>query len=222
MQTRRYSASTVLRADVAASVGSGGDTKAGLPAALAPAGSRTTRVFWVQRSGARSSAKLETSAADVGDLAKEIKKELPSLRDVGTDSITLQLASADGTLFRHAKDATGNEQPVTLNSMDTLDVALKKAADAAGRPAFDPDEKLRIIVDVATPAATTAPAAAAAFYFTPYREFFGFSAKSCRHLPASRLHVTCAPYLPLFPCHILAFSCCSALCGCHGTARRHA
>jgi hypothetical protein len=143
----------LLRADGAASVGSGGDTKAGVPpAVLAPAGSSTTRVFFVQRSGARGSAKIVTSAADVGDLVKEIKKELPSLRDVDGDSITLQLASADGTLFRHAKDTAGNEQPVTLDSMDTIDEALKKAAGAAGRTIGDKD-KLRIIVVVAAPAA---------------------------------------------------------------------
>jgi len=81
----------------------------------------------------------------VGFLVKEIKKELELSAPL--DSIVLQLASADGTLFT-AKDAAGNEQPVTLSSMDTIDEALKKAAEAAGRTIGDKD-KLRIIVDVA-------------------------------------------------------------------------
>jgi len=71
--------------------------------------------------------------------------------DVPLDSIMLQLASEDGTLFTHAKDATGSEQPVTLSSMDTIDEALRKAAETAGRTIGDAD-KLRIIVDVAAPA----------------------------------------------------------------------
>ena len=91
----------------------------------------------------------------MGDLKEEVKKKLPSLRDVDGYSITLQLASADGTLFRHAKDAVGNQQPVTLDGMDTIDEALKKAAEAAGRTIGDKD-KLRIIVNVAAPAAAPA------------------------------------------------------------------
>ncbi len=98
----------------------------------------------------------------VGLLKKEIKKELPSLRDVDADSITLQLASEDGTLFTaKAKDAAGNDaagdpQPVALNNMATIDEALQAAAEAAGRPAIKDTDKLRIIVDVAaTPAAAT-------------------------------------------------------------------
>jgi len=149
MQARCYSASTFLRADATASVGNGEGTRAGVPAAPAPAGS-SARTFWAQWPGAKGSAMLATSAADVGDLKMEIKKKLPSLRDVDTDSITLQLASEDGALFT-AKDAAGNEQPVTLSSMDTIDDALRKAAEKAGRTIGDAD-KLRIIVDAAAPA----------------------------------------------------------------------
>jgi hypothetical protein len=91
---------------------------------------------------------------------KEIKKELELSAPL--DSITLQLASADGKLFTF-KGGDGNEQPVTLDSMDTLDEALKKAAKAAeeaGRPAIKDTDKLRIIVDVAAPAAPAATPAA--------------------------------------------------------------
>ena len=80
----------------------------------------------------------------VGFLVEEVAKKLKL--DAPLDSITLQLASADGTLFT-AKDAAGNPQPVTLSSMDTIDEALKKAAEATGRTIKDTD-KLRIIVDV--------------------------------------------------------------------------
>jgi len=144
VQTRCYSASNILRADAAASEGNGGDTKPGVPAAPAPAGGSTARTFWVQLKGDVGFAKLVTSAADVGDLVKEIKKELELTQR--TSSLVLQLASADGALLT-AKDATGSEQPVTLDSMDTIDEALKKAAGAAGRTIGDKD-KLRIIVDV--------------------------------------------------------------------------
>jgi hypothetical protein len=123
-------------------VGSGGETFSGVPAALAPAGSRTTRVFWVQLKGDAGCTKLVTSAADVADLAEEVAIKLKLTQR--TSSLVLQLASADGTLFT-AKDAAGNEQPVTLDSMDTIDEALKKAAGAAGRTIGDKD-KLRIIV----------------------------------------------------------------------------
>ena len=149
MQARCYSASTALRADAAASVGNGEFAKPSVPAAPAPAGGSTTRTFFVQRPGAKGSAKLVTCAADVGDLVEEVARKLKL--DVPLDSIMLQLASADGTLFT-AKDAAGNEQPVTLSSMDTIDEALQKAAEAAGRTIGDKD-KLRIIVDVAAPAA---------------------------------------------------------------------
>ena len=124
-----------------------GDSEGTTPSAsapAAPAGSIKTRVFWAQRPGAQGSAKLVTRAADVGDLVEEVAKKLKL--DAPLDSITLQLASADGTLFT-AKDAAGNPQPVTLSSMDTIDEALKKAAEATGRTIKDTD-KLRIIVDV--------------------------------------------------------------------------
>jgi len=141
VQDRCYSTSTFLRADAAASVGSGGDSKT-----PAPAGSSTTRIFFVQRLGAKSHAALPARGDMlVSFFVEEIQKKLPILRDIDADSITLQVASADGTLFRHAKDAEGNEQPVTLDSMDTIDEALNKAAGAAGRTIGDKD-KLRIIV----------------------------------------------------------------------------
>ena len=63
-------------------------------------------------------------------MVKEIKKELEMSAPL--DSITLHLPSADGTLFT-TKDPAGNEQPVTLDGMDTIDEALKKAAAAAAR-----------------------------------------------------------------------------------------
>ena len=83
----------------------------------------------------------------VGLFKEEIKKKL-ELR-APLDTITLQLASEDGTLFT-AKDAAGKEQPVTLNSMDTIDKALEKAAKAADLT-IKPNDKLRIIADVALP-----------------------------------------------------------------------
>ena len=86
----------------------------------------------------------------VGFMVEEVAKKLKL--DAPLDSITLQLASADGTLFT-AKDAAGNPQPVTLSSMDTIDEALKKAAEAAGRTIKDTD-KLRIIVSAAPLAAS--------------------------------------------------------------------
>ena len=130
-----------------------GDSEGTTPSAsapAAPAGSIKTRVFWAQRPGAQGSAKLVTRAADVGDLVEEVAKKLKL--DAPLDSIALQLASADGTLFT-AKDAAGNPQPVTLSSMDTIDEALKKAAEAAGRTIKDTD-KLRIIVSAAPLAAS--------------------------------------------------------------------
>ena len=129
-----------------------------VPAPAAHAGSIKTRIVWVQRPGAKGSAPLSANGDMlVGFLVKEIKKELPSLRDVDADSVSLQLASEDGTLFtaKDAKDAAGSPQPVTLSSMDTIDEALQKAAKAAGR-VIEPEDKLRIIVDVAAPDATPA------------------------------------------------------------------
>jgi hypothetical protein len=158
LQARYYSTSVFLRAGGGASVGDGKGKKTSVRATPAPAGSSTTRIFFVQRQGAKGSAKLVTRAADEGDLVKEIKKELELAAPL--DSITLQLATEDGTLFT-AKDVDGTEQPVTLNSMDTVDEALEKAATAAGR-AIKPGDKLRIIVDVSAPALPTAAPAAAA------------------------------------------------------------
>lgn len=129
----------------------------GAPAA--PAGdSVKTRVFWAQRPGAKGVAPLAARGdVLVGFLVDEIAKKLKL--DVPLDSITLQLASEDGTLFtdKNAKDAAGSPQPVTLNSMDTIDKALEKAL---GRPATSED-KLRVIVDVAAPAAPPPPPLAA-------------------------------------------------------------
>jgi len=105
-----------------------------LPASLR----RSERVIFVQRAGAKGSAKLVTSAADVGDLVKDIKTELPSLLDARLDSITLQLA---------AKDKDGKVTLVPLGSMDTIAEALTKASAVLGRD-IAPTEKLRIVVDV--------------------------------------------------------------------------
>ena len=123
-------------------------------APAAPAGSIKTRVFWAQRPGAQGSAKLVTRAADVGDLVKEIKKELEMSATL--DSIKLQLVATDkdGKLVT-AKDAHGEPQPVTLNNMDTIDTALR----AAMKRPDEPEDKLRIIVDVVAPAAPLAASA---------------------------------------------------------------
>lgn len=123
-----------------------------------PSGSSKTRIFFVQRPGAKDLAAV-MGAGDmcVGLFKEEVARKLKL--DVPLDSITLQLASADGTLFTHVKDAAGNKQPVTLDSMDTIDGALKKAAEAAGRTIKDTD-KLRIITMVLLPA--DAPLAASA------------------------------------------------------------
>jgi hypothetical protein len=92
-------------------------------------------------------AKLVTSAADVGDLKKDIVKELPSLRSVDADRIRLQLA---------VKDAGGTDKLAALDSMDTIDEALTKALGGA----IKPTDKLRIIVDVvARPLAASADGA---------------------------------------------------------------
>jgi hypothetical protein len=129
-----------------------------VPAAPAPAGSSTTRVFGLQPKGAKDSAAIVVAHDKVvGLLKEEIKKKLEL--DARLQDITLQLASADGALFT-AKDAAGNEQPVTLSSMDTIDEALQKAAEAAGRTIGDND-KLRIIVGVVAPAAPPPPPLAA-------------------------------------------------------------
>jgi len=103
---------------------------------LSPSQLPFERVFFVQRAGAKGSAKLVTSATDVGDLLEEaaIKLEL----DAPLDSITLQLA---------AKNKDGKDKLVPLDSMDTIAEALTKASAVLGR-AIAPTEKLRIVVDV--------------------------------------------------------------------------
>ena len=149
LQAREYSASAILHAPDGVSAGGGNGVNNDGPAAAAPVGTKT-RVLWVQRAGAKSWAALTfTGGTFVGILKKDIKTELPSLRDVDTDSIMLQLA---------VKDAGGTDKLVALFSMDTIDEALKKAAEAAGRTIKDTD-KLRIIVDVDVPAAPLAASA---------------------------------------------------------------
>ena len=153
MQARCYTASAFLRAGDGASVGDSEGSTPSASAPAAPAGSIKTRVFWAQRPGAQGSAPL-TARGDmlVGFLVKEIKKELEMSAPL--DSIKLQLVATDkdGKLVT-AKDAAGNPQPVTLSSMDTIDEALKKAAEATGRTIKDTD-KLRIIVSAAPLAAS--------------------------------------------------------------------
>jgi hypothetical protein len=112
-------------------------------AAAAPPGSSQTRTYFVQRRGAPGWAMLVTTAADVGDLLEDCASKLQL--DIPLDAITLQLASADGTLFT-AKDGARKGQPVTLNRMDTVDEALRKAAKRAGRE-IKPEDKLCIILD---------------------------------------------------------------------------
>jgi hypothetical protein len=139
LQAREYSASAIPRDPAGVSAGGGNGVSNDEPAAAAPVGTKT-RVLWVQQVGAKDYAKLATSAADVGDLKEDIVKKLPSLRDVDTDSITLQLA---------VQDAGGKDKLVALDSMDTIDEALTKALGGAATPTA----KLRIIVDAAASAA---------------------------------------------------------------------
>ena len=155
LQAREYSASAILHAPDGVSAGGGNGINNDEPAAAAPAGTKT-RVLWVQRAGAKDYAALSVTVDTfVGLLKKEIKKELELSAPL--DSITLQLA---------VKDAGGTDKLVALDSMDTIDEALTKVLGGA----IKPTDKLRIIVDVAAPAATTVPAAAAA---PAFREFFG-------------------------------------------------
>ncbi len=141
---RCYSVSSFVRGG-AASVGDNG--KSSVHSAAAPAGrSPKEWVLGVQRKGDKDSAVIAAAGEMiVGLLKKEIKRKLELTASL--DTITLQLASEDGTLLT-AKDAAGKELPVTLNSMDTVDEALKKAAKQAGRE-INIKDKLRIIVDVA-------------------------------------------------------------------------
>ena len=127
-----------------------GDSEGTTPSAsapAAPAGSIKTRVFWAQLKGDAGTAPL-TARGDmlVGFLLEEFASKLKLTQR--TSSLILQLVATDkdGKLVT-AKDAHGEPQPVTLSSMDTIDEALKKAAEATGRTIKDTD-KLRIIVDV--------------------------------------------------------------------------
>ena len=142
------------------SVGGGEGVNAsvhGVPTAAAPAGTMA-RVLWVQVEGDASFAPLV--ARDdmlVGFLIKGIKKtlELPQC----ASSLSLHLAGEDGKLFT-AKGVDGMEQPVTLNNLDTVDQALEEAAKQAGR-IIGSEDKLRVIVHVAAPAAAAVGACAA-------------------------------------------------------------
>ena len=157
LQARCYTVSAFLRAGDGASVGDSEGTTPSASASAAPAGSIKTRVFWAQRPGAQGSAKLVTRAADVGDLLEEVAKKLKL--DAPLDSIKLQLVATDkdGKLVT-AKDAHGEPLSVTLNNMDTIDTALR----AAMKRPDEPEDKLRIIVDVVAPAAPPRPLAASA------------------------------------------------------------
>lgn len=156
MQARHFSTSAFLRAADGASVPVGaGDGEGPKPSAHGvrvppvPDGSGSTRIVFVQRPGAKISTPLAARGDMlVGFVVEEIKKKLELSAQL--DSITLRVASEDGKLFT-AKGTDGTEQPVTLDSMDTIDKALEKAAKAAGRT-IAPEDKLRIIVVVAAPA----------------------------------------------------------------------
>ncbi len=157
LQARSFSASTLLRVGDGTSVGNGvgvnASASAPASAPAAPAGSIKTRTFWVQLKGDAGLAPLPARGDMlIGFLAEEIANKLKLTQR--TSSLVLQLASEDGKLFfdKDAKDAAGNPQPVTLNSMDTIDEALKKAAKAA-KQEIKVTDKLRIIVDVSAPAA---------------------------------------------------------------------
>jgi hypothetical protein len=154
LQTRFFCASALLRAGDGASVGDGSQTS--VPTASPPARISKTRIFWVQLKGDAGLAPLPAQGDIlVGFLVEEVANKLKLTQR--TSSLVLNLASEDGTLFT-AKDADGNPQPVTLNSINTIDEALNKAAKEAGR-VIKPEDKLRIIVDVAAPAAPLAASA---------------------------------------------------------------
>jgi energy-coupling factor transporter ATP-binding protein EcfA2 len=134
LQARSYSASSFLLSNKnsAANASSSGSSK-------------KNRVLGVQREGAPGLAVMTVAGRVlIGDLVEEIKKKLPSLRDVDSDNITLQLANVD---------ASGKELLVTLNSMDTVDEALEKAKGRLPRA----EEKLCLIVDVVAPLTPAAP-----------------------------------------------------------------
>jgi energy-coupling factor transporter ATP-binding protein EcfA2 len=143
---RRFSASLFVRAvDGEIVVGENGQSS--VQAAAAPPAGRSPkkRVLGVKRKDAQGLAVIRASGGMfVADLVKEIKKDLKIAAPL--DYITLQLASEDGSPLT-AKDAAGKEQPVTLNSRDTVDEALKKAIGRAATP----EEKLCLIVEFAPP-----------------------------------------------------------------------
>jgi hypothetical protein len=141
LQAREFSASRIPRACDAVSAGGGNGVNNDEPAAAAPVGTKT-RVLWVQQVGAKSWAEMPISSTlSVARMVKEIKKKLELSAPL--DSITLQLA---------VKDAGGTDNLVVLDSMYTIDGALAKALGGAAAPTA----KLRIIVNVAAPAATLA------------------------------------------------------------------
>lgn len=113
------------------------------PVAATPA---TEHTYWVQPRGSKAPVKLVTRAVDVGGLVKDVKRDLEL--SARLQDITLQLAALN-------KDK--DEQLMPLDSMDTMDEALAKAKEVLGRN-IDPTEKLRILVDVAAPAAAVYPA----------------------------------------------------------------
>jgi len=133
------------------------------PAAAAPVADSSPsqlpseRILFVQPKGAKDWAALKaTSDTIVGMLKTDIKKELEL--DARLQDITLQLA---------AKNAAGEDQLVPLDSMDTIAEALAKAFNACTVLGIMPEEKLRIIVDVAAPAKPMARALSP----TPHRPF---------------------------------------------------
>jgi hypothetical protein len=151
LQARCFSVSASTHAANGASVSGGEDTKPSVSTPAAPARAPATRVFWAHRPGAQGSAKVVTSAADVGDLVKEIKKKLELSAPL--DSIKLQLVAEDkdGKLLT-PKGKDGDPLPVPLNNMDTINKALENAAGKTTGRAIEDTDTLRIIVDVAAPA----------------------------------------------------------------------
>jgi hypothetical protein len=142
LQTRSYPKSAFLNADKSFSANA---SSAGRSAKKRV---QVKHTLFAQRPGSTDPAVIKASGETmVGLLKEKIKKKLEI--EAPLDCITLQLASADGTLFT-AKGSDGKERLVTLSSMDTIDQALEKAATALG-DAIKPENKLLIIVDV-TPA----------------------------------------------------------------------
>lgn len=104
-----------------------------LPRTMHVSAASIRRVMWVRRASAVDAAKLVTTAADVGDMKNDIKKELQI--DAPPDCISLTLMGKDA----------GNS--MVLDSMDTISEVLEKASAVLG---LDADkDKLRIEVNVA-------------------------------------------------------------------------